>query len=204
MIEKLCNLTRFDIENGPYFVGSYLTHIVESKFCQPIWSPNDIDIVCRNRMQMYKLKRIFNQTCTFYQEKEILARKCFESLGFDTLSMSWVIEGKYITATIEDISGKGHSENVADITIASFTSDGVNHFSPPKAIEDVKNKFIVPNGLPNIIDVFNKNFSNENIYMTKTQFYTHLMERHVKYIRRGYKNIDNSYVNVIRNHIGVM
>lgn len=177
MIEKLCNLTRFDIDNGPYFIGSYLTHIVESRFREPNWNPNDLDIICRNRIQMYKLKRIFNPICTFYQERDIESRNLF---NLDTLYMTWIIDDVKINAAIEDNNAMGHSI-ISDYTVNSFVSDGSTHLYQDTALDDVKNKILRFGTKP---VAFSAKFYTQDIvdYV--------LINPYNKYIDRGYVDID--------------
>lgn len=135
MIQKLTDLVKFDLNDGPYIIGSYVTYLLESKFRTPSWKYNDIDIICRSEEQMQQLKTSLTPISGYYNEKERLVVS--QMFGVHPLQMIWVIDGVTITASIRD---KIASEQIktADYTISAAATDGKLILASNDTINDIK------------------------------------------------------------------
>ena len=134
--DKLAEITKFDLEHGPYFYGSAVTYLVLTQYKQDqlTWHPNDIDINCRTVDQMYELKAKFNPICTYYHEKE--RHVVAEMFGIHPLQMIWVIDGETITASIhEDVEAIDFQST---FTVTSCGYDGKTFSISRKSLNDIQ------------------------------------------------------------------
>lgn len=137
MKNSLTEHVEFDLVNGPYIIGSYVTHLLEGNFRNPSWKYNDIDIICRNESQMQHLKSILSPISGYYNEKE--RHVVSEMFGVHPLQMIWVIDGVTVTASIRD---KPASEQIktADYTIAAAATDGNLILASTDTIQHIKDQ----------------------------------------------------------------
>ena len=139
MIDKLTDRITFDLQDGPYIIGSYVTHLIESRFRTPSWVYNDIDIICRTENQMRQLKVNLTPVSDYYNEKE--RQVVSEMFDVHPLQMIWVIDGVTVTASIRD---KPASEQIktADYTISAAATDGTLVLASTDTIDDIKDQVL--------------------------------------------------------------
>jgi hypothetical protein len=168
MISRLKNLLNLNLDQGPYITGSYLTHLIESRYRIPIWQPNDIDLVCKSEDQLQSVNEIL---------KSIDPNVRIDYTA-DTTYYYWNIDGVCIQGILHDISYVDRL-NFADYTITAIVSDGENNISFPNAETDIANK---------ILNRFNyKTFGNKAYHL----------KRYQKYLNRGYIDSNNYIFNEI-------
>lgn len=168
MIDRLSSLLQLNFDHGPYITGSYLTHLLESKYRTPVWQPNDIDLICRSESQL----KLVNQSL-----KSIDPNVRIEHTE-DTTYYYWNIDNFCIQGILHDISHKDRL-NFADYTITAIVSDGKNSISLPNTEKDISNKILKRSNY--------KTFGNRAYHL----------KRYQKYIDRGYIDIDKKILDEI-------
>ena len=171
MIYKLTDRINFDLIAGPYIIGSYVTHLLESKFRDPTWVYSDIDIICRTDSQMQQLKVNLAPISDYYNEKERLV----VSQMFDVhpLQMIWVIDGVTVTASIRD---KPASEQIktADYTISAAATDGTLVLASNDTITDIKDQ---------VLNIQSFDFNRRCNRKDAAEW---IMSKYQTYVERGY------------------
>ena len=180
MLHKLSKLIKFDLSNGPYVIGSYVTYMLAKQHYTVSWKPNDIDIVCRNEDQMQELKRTFLPLSSYYNEKE--RNVVSEMFGVHPLQMIWVIDGVTITASIRVYSAMDQIKT-ADYTITAAATDGELYLASSETLADVQNKVLRELSF----DMNRKCVGTEAIAWVFQKYHT--------YVNRGFVDKDQTILN---------
>lgn len=186
VLNSVIELVPMDLVRGPFIVGSVLTHIHESAFNEPTWTPGDLDISCRTYRQVDQVSRILGQhfkikkaprysNSTYHSSYELFD-------GFDvTVAYS----------PIENFSAVDFVHKFSWATACAISTDGKDYVYHEHALEDIKNKTIrlTSPGLINKI----------NFYKSIGQFnyYRHVLRpgdqsSYDKYVARGYIDHNNA------------
>lgn len=176
IINKLSSIAEFDLDNGPCFIGSHVLKRLESRFHKTDWVPKDLDILCRNREQMYQLKEAFKSYTWYFNEKERPFIK--EMLGIDPLEMIWVIDDVHISATVYD-KPAANFVSKSNFTCNVVASDGNKWFTTEQTMNDIQNKVL--------------RFQSDEIikHLRGEQALASLYQRYDTYISRGYADTNN-------------
>lgn len=162
MLEHLDNikkLIKFDLEQGPYITGSFLTWMLERQHHgEPNWLPNDLDIVCRSLIQFNQITEILDP----------LASEIIEPSFSDRPSKHWVINNFKIQVFVHESTVENRLR-IQDMTVTEVASDGTNFVTGNTTIDDIKHKLLRYN------NIYDYNWSIQNMY-----------ERYNKYLGRGY------------------
>ena len=180
MLEKLSSLISFDLINGPYIIGSAVTHSLAQSYYPPTWDPNDIDIICRNEEQMLLLKEKLLPLSGYYNEKErTIVSQMF---GVHPLQMIWVIDGITITASIRDHSAVEQIKT-ADYTVTAAATDGKSYLASKQTLSDIRDK------------VLRELSFDMNRKCAGTEAIEWIFEKYQTYISRGFIDKDNAAFN---------
>jgi hypothetical protein len=158
-LKTITTLINFDITNGPFLTGGYLTWLIESQYNVPNWMPNDIDICCTTIEQFDQVKQVL----------EPLATNTRVSNWMNSNSTYWTIDDFQFQAFVHTTSKK--RIDWADFSITAIASDGVNFLMLDNTAYDIEHKILRIN--------FN-NWQQLNL-STSAQ-----LDRYNKYINRGY------------------
>jgi hypothetical protein len=176
MIQKLTDRIDFDLDKGPYIIGSYVTHLLEGNFRDASWVYGDIDIICRTENQMQHLKVNLTPISDYYNEKE----RQVVSQMFDVhpLQMIWVIDGVTVTASIRD---KPASEQIktADYTISAAATDGTLVLASSDTISDIKDQ---------VLRIQSFDFNRRCNRKDAAEW---IMSKYKTYVSRGYADKNN-------------
>jgi len=136
VIDKILSIVKFDLNNGPYIIGSYVTHQLAQLHDSVAWKPNDIDIICRTEEQMFSLKETLCPVASYYNEKE--RPVVSQMFGVHPLQMIWVIDGITVTASIRDHAATEQIKT-ADYTISAAATDGNLYIASSQSLLDIQN-----------------------------------------------------------------
>jgi len=178
MLEHLDNiktLIKFDLINGPYLTGSFLTWIAEKQYHNAVtWLPDDLDIVCRSLTQLNYIKTILDP----------LASNVIYLNWLGSHSTYWIINGFKIQAFVHDVTAADRLK-FADITATSIASDGYNLLYGQLAVLHIQQKKLA--------------------YINHPVVLGNILNRYFKYIDRGYTDHSKTsiimLVNLIENHL---
>ena len=177
MLHKLTQLITFDLIEGPYVIGSYVTHCLAKQYGDVKWNPNDIDIICRNETQMYSLKDTFLPISGYYNEKQRTVVS--EMFGVHPLQMIWVIDGVTITASIRDHPATEQIKT-ADYTISAAATDGNFYLASEQTLLDIKD---------NILRELSFDMNKKCVGAEATDW---VFEKYQTYLSRGFIDKDNA------------
>jgi len=154
---------KFDLDQGPYVTGSYMTWLIEKYNNDPLWLPDDLDIVCRSPEQHEEIKNILIP----------LSSSIKETNWMDTGSTYWMINDFKFQSFVHPVSAEVRVE-CTDFTINSVASDGLTYIADEHTVDDIADK------------VLRFKDSIYNLWPLEST-----MSRYKKYSDRGYVDIDN-------------
>lgn len=180
MLEKLSTIVNFDLNDGPYIVGSYATYKLGQQFHTMSWKPKDIDIICRTEEQMFSLKDKLLPVSGYYNEKQRLVVS--QMFGVHPLQMIWVIDGITVTAAIRDHTA-AEQIKTADYTVTAVATDTVSYLASLQTIADVRD---------NVLRIQSLKLNTPCVGQDAEGW---LYSRYQAYVDRGYLDIDSSVLN---------
>jgi hypothetical protein len=171
-LQELVSICKFDLVNGPYITGSFLTYHLEDN---PTWIPNDIDIVCRTESQFKEMVDKFKNIGFDREKDEILffSKRLFKQQNEIQIILYNITAEDYV--------------KWADLTLCCMCSDGVTQIMSATTLNDIQNKLMVEN---------NGNFL---LNLNDPKFNFNRLRRYQKYIDRGYRDINNVIYNKLIN-----
>jgi hypothetical protein len=166
-LQELASLCEFDLVNGPYITGSFMTWQLEIKYhgSIPNWLPDDLDICCTCEDQFQDVKKILQPLATTTKETNWLNHS----------ATYWTINNFKYQAFVHPVSVQERLD-IVDYTITAIASDGINCITGKYTQEDIVNRVIR---------------LNDNVYRWPWPVES-MMGRYKKYLTRGYKDIDNA------------
>jgi len=164
-LQDLVSLCEFDLVNGPYITGSFMTWLLETELnhATPTWLPDDLDICCTSEDQFQNVKQILQPLATATKETNWLASS----------SMYWIINNFKYQAFVHPISVQERLK-IVDYTITAIAYDGQDYITNEYTLDDIKNKTIR---------------LNKNIHKWPKDS---IMYRYKKYLDRGYVDLNNT------------
>ena len=171
-LKFISDFIKFDLDQGPYVTGSYITWLIEKYNNDPIWLPDDLDIVCRSPEQHEEIKNILRPLASTIKETNWLG----------TGSTYCIINGFKFQTFVHPVTAEQRVE-WTDYSINAIASDGKSYISRTHTINDINNKILRFDGL------INYKWPKEKIDYAKV--------RYKKYLDRGYVDVDNTILNLI-------
>ena len=169
-ISFISNNIKLDLTKGPYVTGSYLTWLIEKNNNNPVWLPDDLDIVCRSPEQHEDIKNILRP----------LASSIKETNWLGTGSTYWMINGFKFQTFVHPVTAEIRVE-WTDFTINSIASDGLTYIADEHTVDDIADKVL--------------RFKDS---VHKLRPLDSTMSRYKKYSDRGYVDINNMSLNKIK------
>ena len=168
-LQELASICKFDLVNGPYITGSFMTWLLETELNHaiPTWLPDDLDICCTNEDQFQNVKQILQPLATTTKETNWLASS----------SMYWTINDFKYQAFVHPVSVTERL-SIVDYTVTAIASDGVNFVNGKYTLDDIKNRTLRLN-------------DNMNVWRNRQRLESSI-ERYKKYIDRGYTDVENT------------
>jgi hypothetical protein len=151
------SLIKFDLDNGPFITGSYMTWTLEKLVGNPTWFPDDLDICCTSENQFQEVKAVLQPLATEIKETNWL--------GYS--GTYWTINDFKYQAFVHPVSIEKRLELV-DYTITAIASDGSQYITNKNTFNDIIKKVII---------------LNKNIYEWPIES---MLSRYKKYLSRGY------------------
>ena len=178
--QLLLDNVKFDLNTGPYMIGSYISYLIEKEIRVPSWQPGDIDIVCRTEQQILNLDSILAPLADTIDKTLSIPHKPV---------YVWSIKNFNIQSAVNDHNAYErikYENGFADYTVAATASDGYSIVTTETTLKDIAEKTL------------RFNMSKEKwiaIYRNKNVNFTR--QRYKRYKSRGYKDKDNIINNLI-------
>ena len=171
-VKFISNLIKFNLNSGPFITGSYMTWLLEKRFNNPNWFPDDLDICCISKKQFQNVQHIL----------EPLATNINETNWLGSNSTYWTIDNFKYQAFVHPVSVQ---ERITwtDFSITSIASDGVNFLMQHDTMDDIKNKIL-------------RYHDKINEYPRPL---ASMKDRYEKYVSRGYTDPDNETLTKLRH-----
>ena len=168
-IKFISNLIKFNLNNGPFITGSYMTWLLEKRFNNPNWFPDDLDICCISKKQFQNVQHILEPLSTNINETNWLGNN----------STYWTINDFKYQAFVHPVTVEKRL-SIVDYTMTSIASDGINYVTGKTTMNDIVNKVIR---------------LNDNIFKWPVES---IMNRYSKYLNRGYMDINETTLNKLK------
>jgi hypothetical protein len=161
-IQFASSLIKFNLDNGPFITGSYMTWTLEKLVGNPTWLPDDLDICCTCEDQYQTIKKILDPLATDI--------KITNWLGHS--SAYWFIEGFKFQAFVHPVPVEQRL-NLIDYSVTAIAGDGNHYITGKNTFHDIANKVIR---------------INDTVFESSKEYLTN---RYQKYLDRGYKDLDD-------------
>ena len=140
-----------------------MTWLLEKRFNNPNWLPDDLDICCTTEKQFQDIKNILQPLSTSSKDTNWLGQS----------ATSWIINNFKYQAFVHPVPVEERL-NIVDYTVTAIASDGTTFITGKYTVDDVIDRVLR---------------LNDNIYAWPVDS---IMYRYKKYLERGYIDLDNT------------